>query len=71
MLNVGGTIGIFEYPSVGVYDSFEAVFTLVMAFVGSEFVTDIIIADGAAFAAEHNRIYRFDYVLPQMLLHLR
>ena len=57
VLNEGGSM---ESPSVGVYDPVEAVFIPVMAFEGAGFATDIIIADGAAFAAADNRIYRFD-----------
>ena len=57
VLNEGGSM---ESPSVGVYDPVEAAFTQVMEFEGAGFTTDVIIADGAAFAAADNRIYRFD-----------
>ena len=57
VMNEGGSM---ETPSVGVYDPIEATFTQVMAFEEAEFTTDVIIADGAAFAAADNMIYRFD-----------
>jgi len=56
-MNEGGSM---ETPSVGVYNPTEATFTQVMEFEDAEFTTDIIIADGAAFAAADNMIYRFD-----------
>jgi len=57
VMNEGGSM---ETPSVGVYNPTEATFTQVMEFEEAEFTTDIIIADGAAFAAADNMIYRFD-----------
>lgn len=57
VMNEGGSM---ETPSVGVYNPTEATFTQVMEFEDAEFTTDIIIADGAAFAAADNMIYRFD-----------
>jgi len=57
VMNEGGSI---EIPSVGVYNPTEATFTQVMEFEGAGFTTDVIIADGAAFAAADNMIYRFD-----------
>ena len=57
VMNEGGSI---ETPSVGVYNPTEATFTQVMEFEGAGFTTDVIIADGAAFAAADNMIYRFD-----------
>jgi hypothetical protein len=57
VMNEGGSM---ETPSVGVYNPTEATFTQVMEFEEAEFTTDVIIADGAAFAAADNMIYRFD-----------
>jgi len=57
IMNEGGGV---ETPSVGVYNPASAVFTQLMEFEGAGFSTDVIIADGAAFAAADNMIYRFD-----------
>ena len=57
VMNEGGSM---ETPSVGVYNPTEETFTQVMEFEDAEFTTDVIIADGAAFAAADNMIYRFD-----------
>ncbi len=53
VMNEGGSM---ETPSVGVYNPTEATFTQVMEFEEAEFTTDVIIADGAAFAAADNMI---------------
>lgn len=57
LLNEGGSL---ETPSVGVYNPTEDTFVVVMEFEEAGFTTDVIVADGAAFAAADNRIYRFN-----------
>ena len=48
LLNEGGSL---ETPSVGVYNPTEDTFVVVMEFEEAGFTTDVIVADGAAFAA--------------------
>jgi DNA-binding beta-propeller fold protein YncE len=57
VMNEGGFV---ETPSVGVYNPTSGEFTQVMEFENASFTTDVIIGDGAAFAAADNMIYRFN-----------